>query len=322
VNKKLNHFVYKALSRRKFIASGSTAAATAVFLGCKDNTPAPSVSAGTSAAAVPSGITDNDIMNFALNLEYLEAEFYLYAATGKGMSAADALSGAGTTKVPQNIAAVSFGSSKPGVMAMHFANELAQTELNHVRFLQKAIIANQGTPVPRPDIDLTFFGPLAMAAGISSSTSANPYNPYSTLDNFLLGSFIFEDVGVTAFAGAAPKITDTNVLSAAAGLQAAEAYHAGAIRTILVATAAAAKDQTLVDNANLVSKLRAALGGGNETPLSTTSIVVADAETAVGFSRTPDQVLHIVYGAAGGAGLAKGGFYPNGLNGNVKVTAS
>lgn len=322
MNKELNNFVSNALSRRKFIAGGGAATAAAVFMGCKENTPAPSLSAGTSAAAVPSGITDNDIMNFALNLEYLEAEFYLYAATGKGMSVADALSGAGTTKVPPNITPVSFGSSKAGVMAMHFANELAQTELNHVRFLQKAIIANQGTPVPRPDIDLTFFGPLAMAAGISASTNANPYDPYSTLNNFLLGSFIFEDVGVTAFAGAAPKITDTNVLSAAAGLQAAEAYHAGAVRTIIVATAAAAKDQALVDNANLVSKLRAALGGGNETPLSATSIVVADTDTAVGFSRTPDQVLHIVYGAAGGAGLAKGGFYPNGLNGNVRVTAS
>lgn len=321
MDQKLNNLVNKALSRRNFIAGAGTVAAAAVVLGCKDNAPAPAVSSAPPTAG-PVGLTDNDIMNFALNLEYLEAEFYLYAATGKGMSAADALSGAGTTKVPTNIAAVAFGSSKPGVMAMHFANELAQTELDHVRFLQKAIIANKGTPVPRPDIDLTFFGPLAMAAGIASSTTASPYNPYSSLNNFLLGSFIFEDVGVTAFAGAGPKITDINVLSAAAGLQAAEAYHAGAIRTILVATAAAAKDQTLVNNANLVSKLRAALGGGNETPLSATSIVVADADTAVGFSRTPDQVLHIVYGAAGGAGLAKGGFYPNGLNGNIKTTAS
>lgn len=33
--------------------------------------------------------TDIDLLNFALNLEYLEAEFYSYAAYGYGLSAED-----------------------------------------------------------------------------------------------------------------------------------------------------------------------------------------------------------------------------------------
>jgi len=312
VEKKLNDLIDKALSRRQFLAGGTTAAA-ALVVGCNTSTTTPSPT--PTPTPTPLEVPDNDILNFALNLEYLEAEFYLYAATGSGLSSADALTGAGTTIVPANTVAVPWTTPAQAQLAA----ELAQTELDHVRYLQGVITANSGTPVPRPAIDLTFFGPLGVAAGISTTPT---FNPFTDPNSFLVGAFTFEDVGVTAYTGAAPLLISNIILSGAAGLQATEAYHAGTVRTLIAGGAANSGDATFLNYANKISALRAVLGGGNETQLSLSSIVAADPTNAIGFSRTTDQVLHIVYGAAGGAGLSKGGFFPNGLNGTITTTAS
>ena len=45
----------------------------------------------------------------------------------------------------------------------------------------------------------------------------------------------------------------------------------------------------------------------------------ADPTTAIAFSRTPQQVLNIVYL---GAAATMGGFFPNGVNGNIKMSAA
>ena len=49
----------------------------------------------------------------------------------------------------------------------------------------------------------------------------------------LAGAFLFEDVGVTAFYGAIPQITDKNNLQLLAGISPVEAYHAAILRTLL-----------------------------------------------------------------------------------------
>ena len=268
----------------------------------------------TPTAATP----EADVLNFALNLEYIEAEFYLRAATGSGLSAADAGSGAGSVN---GGAKVNFATAAE----TQYANEIAQQELNHVRFLRSALA---GSAVARPAIDFTNgFATLGTAAGVSLT----PFNPFANGSSYLLGAFVFEDVGVTAYRGALSLFTTKNTLIAAAGILAIEAYHAAEIRTRLQGNAAATGDTTYVVAANKISALRAQLGGGAETQVGTGSdgsstvaangLAAVDTVNALGLSRSTDQVLRIVYGATT-AKLGSGLFFPNGLNGNIKTTTT
>ena len=72
--------------------------------------------------------------------------------------------------------------------------------------------------------------------------------------SFLIGSYIFEDVGVTAYGGAAALISNKNYLTAAAGILATEAYHSGAIRALL-------SDLGVGTVTNAISALRTTLSG-------------------------------------------------------------
>ena len=320
----------KRVSRRNFLAGASAvgaAGAATALAGCGGN-------ATPTAVTTNPAYVDADYLNFALNLEYLEASFYLYAATGSGLPTASMGTGTGLGTVASGATMVAGLTTAQ----QNIINEIAFDELAHVNFLRAAIASEGGTPVPMPNINITTaFNSLAAAANSLTPAAGlgTTFNPYASFSNFLIGAFIFEDVGVTAYSGAAPALTSATNLNYAAGILAVEAYHAAYVRTSITAIAQASGSNTLIGYANAVSALRGSLGGGNETALTAlpatiasngnytaSSIVAATSANAIAYARTTDQVLHIVYGAAGGAGLASGVFFPNGLNGNIKVTAS
>ncbi len=260
----------------------------------------------TARAATTNTFTDFDVLQFALNLEYLEAEFYLYATTGQGLPAGD-INGRGTlgTTIIKANPLVPFVTP----IFQQYANEIAADEKAHVEFLRTFLKHSGVTPVARPPLDLlNSFNTLAQAAGIGDS-----FDPFESEANFFLGAFIFEDVGVTAYRGGAGLLTDSDIIYSAAGILGTEAYHAANIRNTVLNLG-----QSAIDTAQAISDLRDLLDGAQEDDQGVTldgvaNIVPTDGNGLV-FGRTTREVLNIVYGAQG---ASSGLFFPSGLNGKI-----
>ncbi|WP_407539115.1 ferritin-like domain-containing protein [Deinococcus radiomollis] len=299
-------------SRRQFLGTAGLVGAGAVLASCAPATAATPGKANLDAA----------ILNFALNLEYLEAAFYL-TAVGR-LSELDA-AGGNSAMVTLNANAAAKAKDGKGTITdptlLSIVNEIATDEVNHVKVLRGALKSNA---VAQPQLDL---GGAFQAAGSAASGGAiTGFDPYANDLFFLHGAFIFEDVGVTAYKGAAILVTDDSkggVLDTAAGILAVEAYHAGYVRTVLFqqrATVAAA-GLNVAQITSAISALRGKVGGGKDQGIvspegnaaGAANLVPTD-DNSVAFSRSTSEVLAIVYLG----GMGKGGFFPNGLNGAIK----
>ncbi len=287
-----------------------------------------SFSTGASAQTV----TDNDVLNFALNLEYLEAQFYSYAANGVGLPAAQQ-TGTGTQGGLVNPAGSTVARQVPftDTLVSSYAKEIAADEVAHVAFLRTAL---GSAAVAQPQLNISggagsAFAAAATAAGVPGGST---FDPYADDISFLLGAFIFEDVGVTAYKGASPLITNKTFLEAAAGLLAVEAYHAAIVRTALYGRGVATPQ--LRTNTELISNARDSLDGTTDldqgvapiTPTSGSGSGLAQSNIApldsngIAFSRSAAQVLNIVY--LNKAAVTMGGFFPVGVNGTIRASAA
>lgn len=313
-------------SRRAMLMGGSALAGLALM------------SMGGPKALAQSASMDTAILNFALNLEFLESTFYTLAASGSLPTFPTGTGGAGTggsvtTKNGDNYSSCLVPFAIPAVNA--YALEVALEERNHVATLQGALGANA---VAQPNLDLlNSFYALGNAIGVPN------FDPFANDYTFLLGAYIFEDVGVSAYHGAAPLIYNKSaVLPAAVGIHAVEAYHASLIRTTLFALDQSATPVgpagTLQALTQKISNVRATFdgtaststpddigvmvtytdsleGGGAGSTYPAVTIVDADSNS-LGWARTTTQVLQIVY-ASPASPPTPGGFFPNGLNGSI-----
>ena len=291
--------------RRSFLARvlGLGGASAAAILGSRR----------AARAQTTAVINDPAILNFALNLEYLEAEYYTYAVTGQSISSLGiGINGTGTA----GPTTVKSGAKVPfqTPMIQQFAMELATDEQKHVADI-RALLSTFGVPpVAKPAIDLlNSFNTAAQLAGLGNS-----FDPFLNETNFLLGSYIFEDVGVSAYHGASPLVKNKDVLNYAAGIYAVEGYHAGTIRLLLAQMGQGAATQAISNVRTTASGASDDYGVGNASmdsaPGSGRSSIVLSDSGGASFARSFAQVLKIV---TLNSSTGVGGFFPRGLNGPI-----
>lgn len=291
---KANHHINiaRSLNRRNFMAgigiTGAAIAGAGLLTGCGDN--------AATTVVKAAGVSEADVLNFALNLEYFEATLYSYLVTGADIPSAST-GGTGTiTGAPAKLTGL------PPLVADLLA-EVYFDEISHVNDLRSAIGSGA---VTRPNLNLSAI----------------------TATNYLSLARLIEDVGVTAYAGAVTLLPTAANIQAAAQILAVEAFHAGALRLLAIQNGTAYSGTT-PDNydvkpadpgASLAAAGPTTANGGFFATAGASGATTAQTGTFPGFAyqRTTSQVLAIVYGSAT-AGTASGGFFPAGLNGNIKA---
>lgn len=254
------------------------------FLGAMLGAAALAAAGGREAFAQTSTPAITDVLNFALNLEYLEANFYLYASTGAGLTSTQNGGGVAVQGAPAKLPL--------DANTLAVCQALARDEVNHITDLRSAITALGGTPIAQPLINLAANGAVTTQA------------------QFLVASRQFTALGGSAYVGSAQLlISNPSVLTTAGQILGAEGQHAGVLAYLcvtqgVVSPAIDAQDVPpaqaryfTVDSVNALSPSR-----------NTAQVLGVAYKVSTPATTTP------------ATGVTMGGFFPNGFNGNVKST--
>ena len=139
-----------------------------------------------------------DVLNYALTLEYFEAEFYAQALLASGLL--------------------------PSGQVNMSIQTISKHETAHVNFLKTAIASAGGTPVDKPAFDFS---------GGNGSGEGPFKDAFTDLGLFLAVAQTFEDTGVRAYKGRAAELKGSgDVLTAALQIHSVEARHAAHLRLL------------------------------------------------------------------------------------------
>lgn len=176
---RVTQVLHTSASRRQFLKGAGAAAGLLAVVAAGAS---PIAGGRAFASASLQGLTDLDILNFALTLEHLEATFYKEAVSSGKLTS----------------------YSRPILTAVR------DHEIAHVDALTKAIRAAGGKPAEAQG--RYNFGDMGSERAILKTAE------------------VLEGVGVGAYTGAAPLLTNKDYLAVAGSIEQVEARHHGALR--------------------------------------------------------------------------------------------
>ncbi|KAJ4762186.1 Desiccation-related protein PCC13-62 [Rhynchospora pubera] len=239
--------------------------------------------------------SDVDLLEFPLNLEFLEAEFFLWGSLGHGLDkAAPNLTDGGPPPI---------GGKKANLdpLTHDIIMQFAFQEVGHIRAIKKTIKG-----FPRPLIDISP-GNFAKLMDMAFKQKLNPpFDPYANELNYLLASYVIPYVGLTGYVGANPKLQTAQAKRLVAGLLGVESAQDAVIRGLLYERAlqkVEPYDITVAEFTGRISK-----------PEKQDRQARSDADS-LSYDRTPEEILRIVYST--GNEHTPGGFFPECADGRI-----
>lgn len=275
-------------------------------------------------------VMDKELAQVALNLEYFEAEYFLWASYGYGLDViAPYLVDGGPAPI---------GAQKANLDPYYkdLYMQMGLQEVGHIRAIKTSLSDAPRCAFPRTLLDISKkTWATAMDKAFMSyfnKTLNPPFDPYEDSLKYLISTYFIPYVGLTGYVGANPLLKGYNAKKLVASLLGIEAGQDAVIRTEMYRqkdVKVAPYEYTVADFSNAISKLRNEATGnfvdeGLVVPKylgaekNITGNVLSGDKDSLSYARTAEQVLQTVYGT--GDASKPGTFYPKGAQGVIPAS--
>ncbi|KAJ4764554.1 Desiccation-related protein PCC13-62 [Rhynchospora pubera] len=262
---------------------------------------------------------DRPPFHFALNLEFIEAEWFLHGALGIGLDEiAPELAHGGPPPIDGRKANLD-------EVTKRIITEFAYQEVSHIRYIEAVF-----GPIQRPLIDISrahWAKLMNMALGYKLDP---PFDPFIDSLHYMVASYVLPYIGLNGYTGANPNLDGYRSKRALAGLLSVESAQDAILRGWLFERLEEIVEPYNITVAVFTDKIsqlrnRLAMCGIKDEGLIVppelgaemricTNVISANVDS-ISYSRTPKEILRIVYET--GDEHIPGGFLPEGGNGEI-----